>query len=176
MDFPEDLRYSTDHEWARVEDGKVRIGITDYAQDALGDVVYVEVPEVGTTVAASGKISEVESTKSVSDVYALDVRTGQERQLTHAAMGRRYIVHHYGGRFLTNHTARRGHQLFGWLSRDGSFEPILNPNGRPARGLVAQAPVLGWLSQRGSGFEPILNPYGQPSGGLSAHAQPRTSP
>jgi glycine cleavage system H protein len=70
MDFPEDLRYSTDHEWARVEDGKVRIGITDYAQDALGDVVYVEVPEVGTTVAASGKISEVESTKSVSDVYA----------------------------------------------------------------------------------------------------------
>lgn len=70
MDFPEDLRYSTDHEWARVEDGKVRIGISDYAQDALGDVVYVEVPEVGTTVAASGKISEVESTKSVSDVYA----------------------------------------------------------------------------------------------------------
>ncbi len=47
MDFPEDLRYSTDHEWVRVEDGQVRIGITDYAQDALGDVVYVEVPEVG---------------------------------------------------------------------------------------------------------------------------------
>jgi glycine cleavage system H protein len=70
MDFPDDLRYSTDHEWARVEDGKVRIGISDYAQDALGDVVYVEVPDVGTTVAASGKISEVESTKSVSDVYA----------------------------------------------------------------------------------------------------------
>jgi glycine cleavage system H protein len=70
MDFPEDLRYSSDHEWARVEDGRVRIGLTDYAQDALGDVVYVEVPEVGTEVSASGKVSEVESTKSVSDVYA----------------------------------------------------------------------------------------------------------
>src|SRR5690606_25648580 len=70
MDFPEDLRYSTDHEWARVEDGRVRIGITDYAQDALGDVVYVEVPEVGTEVEANGKVSEVESTKSVSDIYA----------------------------------------------------------------------------------------------------------
>jgi glycine cleavage system H protein len=70
MDFPEDLRYSSDHEWVRVEDGKVRIGITDYAQDALGDVVYVEVPEVGTTVDANGKVSEVESTKSVSDIYA----------------------------------------------------------------------------------------------------------
>jgi glycine cleavage system H protein len=70
MDFPEDLRYSTDHEWVRVEDGKARIGITDYAQDALGDVVYVEVPEVGAAVTASAKVSEVESTKSVSDIYA----------------------------------------------------------------------------------------------------------
>lgn len=70
MDFPEDLRYSSDHEWVRVEDGKVRVGITDYAQDALGDVVYVEVPEVGTTVEANSKVSEVESTKSVSDIYA----------------------------------------------------------------------------------------------------------
>ena len=70
MDFPDDLRYSTDHEWVRVEDGKVRIGITDYAQDALGDVVYVEVPEVGSAVASKAKVSEVESTKSVSDIYA----------------------------------------------------------------------------------------------------------
>ena len=70
MDIPPDLRYSTDHEWARVEEGRVRIGITDYAQDALGDVVFVEVPEVGTVVAANDKISEVESTKSVSDIYA----------------------------------------------------------------------------------------------------------
>lgn len=70
MDFPDDLRYSTDHEWVRVEDGRARIGITDYAQDALGDVVYVEVPEVGTTVTSRAKVSEVESTKSVSDIYA----------------------------------------------------------------------------------------------------------
>jgi glycine cleavage system H protein len=70
MDFPGDLRYSTDHEWVRLEDGLVRVGITDYAQDALGDVVFVEVPEVGATVAAGEKISEVESTKSVSDIYA----------------------------------------------------------------------------------------------------------
>ena len=70
MNVPDDLRYSADHEWARLEDGRVRIGITDYAQDALGDVVYVEVPEVGSTVAAHDKMSEVESTKSVSDIYA----------------------------------------------------------------------------------------------------------
>lgn len=70
MNVPDDLRYSSDHEWARRDGDAVRIGITDYAQDALGDVVYVEVPEVGATVAANDKISEVESTKSVSDIYA----------------------------------------------------------------------------------------------------------
>ncbi len=71
MDVPDDLRYSKDHEWARVEpDGRVRIGITDYAQEALGDVVFVQVPEVGATLAGGDQASEVESTKSVSDVYA----------------------------------------------------------------------------------------------------------
>lgn len=70
MQLPEDLRYSTDHEWVRLEDGRLRLGITDYAQDALGDVVYVEIPEVGTEVDAAAKVSEVESTKSVSDIYA----------------------------------------------------------------------------------------------------------
>jgi glycine cleavage system H protein len=70
MHVPDELRYSSDHEWARAEGGAVRIGITDYAQDALGDVVYVEVPEAGAVVAANDKISEVESTKSVSDIYA----------------------------------------------------------------------------------------------------------
>jgi glycine cleavage system H protein len=70
MDIPAELRYSTDHEWARVEDGRVRIGITDYAQDALGDVVFVEVPEVGTEVERGVSCSEVESTKSVSEIYA----------------------------------------------------------------------------------------------------------
>jgi glycine cleavage system H protein len=70
MNVPDDLRYTADHEWARMEDGKVRIGITDYAQDALGDVVFVELPAPGTAVTAGGSCSEVESTKSVSDIYA----------------------------------------------------------------------------------------------------------
>ncbi len=71
MNTPEDLRYSADHEWVRAEpDGRIRVGITDYAQDALGDVVYVELPEVGATITTGGSMSEVESTKSVSDVYA----------------------------------------------------------------------------------------------------------
>lgn len=70
MQIPDDLRYSSDHEWVRLEEGKARVGITDYAQDALGDVVFVDLPEVGKSVAAGEAISEVESTKSVSDIYA----------------------------------------------------------------------------------------------------------
>ncbi len=70
MSTPEDLRYSNDHEWARLEGDLVRIGITDYAQDALGDVVYVQLPAVGSAVVARDSIAEVESTKSVSDIFA----------------------------------------------------------------------------------------------------------
>jgi len=70
MEIPGDLRYSSDHEWIRLEDGRVRVGITDYAQDALGDVVFVQVPVVGAVVVAGDSISEVESTKSVSDIYS----------------------------------------------------------------------------------------------------------
>jgi len=71
VNVPEDLRYTSDHEWARLEeDGRIRIGITDYAQDALGDVVFVQPPEVGSRCEANDTFSEVESTKSVSDVYA----------------------------------------------------------------------------------------------------------
>ena len=70
MDVPDDLKFSDDHEWVRVEDGRVRFGITDYAQDALGDVVFVQVPTVGTVVTKGSSVSEVESTKSVSDIYA----------------------------------------------------------------------------------------------------------
>ncbi|HET7476598.1 MAG TPA: glycine cleavage system protein GcvH [Dermatophilaceae bacterium] len=70
MNVPPELRYTADHEWARLEDGKVRIGITDFAQDALGDVVFVQLPEQGATVDAGASFSEVESTKSVSDIYA----------------------------------------------------------------------------------------------------------
>jgi glycine cleavage system H protein len=70
MQVPEQFRYSSDHEWVSLEGNRVRVGITDYAQDALGDVVYVQVPAVGTVVAAGDSFGEVESTKSVSDVYA----------------------------------------------------------------------------------------------------------
>ena len=71
LDYPSDLRYTSDHEWVRVgDDGVVRIGITSFAQDALGDVVYVSLPAVGDTVTPGDSCGEVESTKSVSDVYA----------------------------------------------------------------------------------------------------------
>ena len=71
--YPEDLKYTSEHEWVRSPgeaEGSVRIGITDYAQDALGDIVYVSLPEVGTDVTDGSSVGELESTKSVSDVYA----------------------------------------------------------------------------------------------------------
>lgn len=71
LDYPTDLRYTSDHEWVRVnDDGVVRIGITAFAQDALGDVVYVSLPATGDTVGPGDSCGEVESTKSVSDIYA----------------------------------------------------------------------------------------------------------
>ena len=71
LEYPQDLRYTAEHEWVRTaDDGTVRIGITSFAQDSLGDVVYVSLPAVGDTVAAGDACGEVESTKSVSDLYA----------------------------------------------------------------------------------------------------------
>ena len=71
MNVPDDRRYTQEHEWVMEGDaGTVRMGITDYAQDALGDVVYVELPAVGKVLAKGDAIAEVESTKSVADVYA----------------------------------------------------------------------------------------------------------
>ncbi len=86
MNVPDDLRYSSDHEWVRSENDTVRVGITDYAQDNLGDVVFVQPPEVGAHVDAGDSFSEVESTKSVSDIYAplagtvVEVNTELEKQ------------------------------------------------------------------------------------------------
>ncbi|MBO4205030.1 glycine cleavage system protein GcvH [Micromonospora echinofusca] len=69
--IPEDLRYTAEHEWVAVDgSGNVRVGITHFAQDALGDIVYVQLPEVGAEVAAGDSMGEVESTKSVSEIYA----------------------------------------------------------------------------------------------------------
>jgi glycine cleavage system H protein len=70
MNVPEDLRYSEEHEWVRADGTTVRLGITDYAQDALGDIVFVDLPEVGTAVEVGGQLGEVESTKSVSEIYS----------------------------------------------------------------------------------------------------------
>ena len=70
MEFPEDLRYSRDHEWVRLDGSIATVGITDFAQDALGDVVYVAPAEVGDSVDAGASVAEIESTKSVSEIYA----------------------------------------------------------------------------------------------------------
>ncbi len=70
MNVPGDLRYSKDHEWVRSDGAAVRVGITDYAQDALGDVVFVQLPSPGDEVSASAELGEIESTKSVSEIYA----------------------------------------------------------------------------------------------------------
>ncbi|MCY7374028.1 MAG: glycine cleavage system protein GcvH [Spirochaetaceae bacterium] len=76
---PEDLQYTKDHEWVRAEGETVRVGVTDYAQEALGDIVFVTLPETGTHVTAGETCGEVESTKSVSDVYAPVTGTVVER-------------------------------------------------------------------------------------------------
>jgi glycine cleavage system H protein len=71
--IPEDLKYTAEHEWIRQpgsQDGSVRVGITDYAQDALGDIVYVQLPETGTRITSGDAVGELESTKSVSEIYA----------------------------------------------------------------------------------------------------------
>jgi len=68
--YPEDLRYTKEHEWARLEGDSVRVGITHFAQDSLGDIVYVDIPGPGTTVSSNQPFGEVESTKSVSDLFS----------------------------------------------------------------------------------------------------------
>jgi glycine cleavage system H protein len=78
-EIPEDLRYTSEHEWARAEGSRVVVGITDYAQDQLGDVVFVSLPEAGTKVTAGKPLGEVESTKSVSDIYSPVTGTVLER-------------------------------------------------------------------------------------------------
>lgn len=70
MNVPAELRYSTEHEWVRLDGGLARIGITDYAQDALGDVVFVQLPDIGSELSEGAGMGEIESTKSVSEVYA----------------------------------------------------------------------------------------------------------
>ena len=77
--IPEDLQYTKDHEWVRHEGDTVRVGVTDYAQDALGDIVFVTLPDTGTQVTAGETCGEIESTKSVSELYAPVTGTVVER-------------------------------------------------------------------------------------------------
>jgi glycine cleavage system H protein len=77
--YPDDLKYTREHEWARPEGDRVTVGITHYAQDALGDIVYVDIPPVGTVVTGGEAFGEVESTKSVSDIYSPVTGTIVER-------------------------------------------------------------------------------------------------
>jgi glycine cleavage system H protein len=70
MNIPDDLRYSKEHEWVRLEGDRARIGISDFAQDSLGDIVFVQLPDVGLDMVAGASVSEIESTKSVSEIYA----------------------------------------------------------------------------------------------------------
>ena len=81
MNIPDNLLYSSDHEWVRIEGARAVIGITDYAQDALGDVVFVDMPNLGGVVTSGESITEVESTKSVSDIYA--PLSGQVAEVNH---------------------------------------------------------------------------------------------
>jgi len=68
--YPEDLKYTAEHEWVKADGGNARVGITDFAQNALGDIVFVQLPEVGTAIRAGDSCGELESTKSVSDLFA----------------------------------------------------------------------------------------------------------
>ncbi|HEX9342636.1 MAG TPA: glycine cleavage system protein GcvH [Actinomycetota bacterium] len=77
--YPEDLKYTREHEWARIKRGRATMGITDYAQDALGDIVYVDLPAVGATVTNGEALGEVESTKSVSELFSPVSGTVTER-------------------------------------------------------------------------------------------------
>jgi glycine cleavage system H protein len=77
--YPDDLKYTREHEWARAEGDRATVGITHYAQEALGDIVYVDLPPVGTAVTGGEAFGEVESTKSVSDIYSPVTGTVAER-------------------------------------------------------------------------------------------------
>jgi glycine cleavage system H protein len=100
MNVPEGARYTADHEWARSEPDGLRIGITDYAQDALGDVVFVQLPDVGAEFQAGATLGEVESTKSVSDIYAPVAGTVLEVNAELAEAPQRLNEDPYGGGWI----------------------------------------------------------------------------
>ena len=135
MEFPEDLRYTKEHEWARDEgDGRVRVGITDFAQDALGDVVYVDIPEVGTEVQAGTPFGEVESTKSVSDVYS--PVTGKVIERNAELEERPELVNEepYGGGWVVAIEVADAGALGELMTRDAYQEFVAGIGEQPAQG------------------------------------------
>jgi glycine cleavage system H protein len=116
MHIPDELRYSSDHEWARATGEIVRVGITDYAQDALGDVVFVDLPTIGLAVSAGGTLGEVESTKSVSEIYA--PVSGTVTAVNDALTGAPELVNSdpYGGGWMCEITT----------STSGDFDALLD--------------------------------------------------
>ncbi len=119
MDVPEGLRYTNDHEWIRADGDRLRIGITDYAQDALGDVVFVELPKVGVALEAGGLLGEVESTKSVSEVYA--PVEGEVVSVNEALTGAPELLNSdpYGAGWICELTPAAGDAILGLLDAPG---------------------------------------------------------
>jgi glycine cleavage system H protein len=120
MQIPENLRYTAEHEW--VEDtggGKIRVGITDYAQDALGDVVFVQLPTVGQELAEHGLLAEVESTKSVAEVYA--PAAGRVTAVNSELAEKPELINQdpYGGGWFCEIEVTGGANLKGMLDPDG---------------------------------------------------------
>lgn len=113
---PEDRHYTEDHEWARADGARVTVGITGYAQDALGDVVYVDLPASGTRVERGQPFGEVESTKSVSDLYAPLTGTIVERNETLESSPELVNSDPYGGGWMVVIEAEAIDQLDGLLS------------------------------------------------------------
>ncbi|MEV6693783.1 glycine cleavage system protein GcvH [Micromonospora sp. NPDC051196] len=121
--IPEDLRYTAEHEWVSVADGgAVRVGITHFAQDALGDIVYVQLPEAGTAVAAGESLGEIESTKSVSELYAPVAGTVSARNELLADTPEVINTDPYGSGWLVEITAADPAAVDGLLTADAYRE------------------------------------------------------
>ena len=127
MNIPTDLRYSREHEWVRVDGSIARIGITDFAQDSLGDVVFVQLPDVGLEIVAGASASEIESTKSVSDVYV--PVSGQVRAVNDALVGAPELVNQdpYGEGWILEIEASDASAADGLMSA-GDYEATVTSN------------------------------------------------
>lgn len=119
MNVPDDLSYTSDHEWAKADQAGLRIGITDYAQDALGDIVFVQLPSPGSKVTAGESFAEVESTKSVSDVYAPVTGTVAEINTDLSEAPQRLNEDPYGEGWLCVITPDQGSAAEGLLDAEG---------------------------------------------------------